>query len=72
MSPQSNGMAEAFVNTLKHDSVSEADRSSAAAILEQMPARIADYNAVAQHSALGFRAPQQYRAEVLDVVPVGA
>lgn len=71
-SPQSNGMSEAFVNTLKRDYVSGADRSSAAAVLDQVPAWIADYNAVAPHSALGFRAPQQYRAEVLDVVPVGA
>jgi len=62
-SPESNGMAEAFVNTLKRDYVSGADRGSAAAILDALPAWIADYNAVAPHSALGFRAPQQYRAE---------
>ncbi|MGH7634304.1 MAG: IS3 family transposase [Gemmatimonadaceae bacterium] len=70
-SPQSNGMSEAFVNTLKRDYVSGADRGSTAAVLEQVPAWIADYNAVAPHSALGFRAPQQYRIEVLDVAPVG-
>lgn len=64
-SPQSNGMSEAFVNTLKRDYVSGADRSSAAALLEAIPAWIADYNAVAPHSALGFRSPAQYRAEVL-------
>jgi putative transposase len=63
-SPESNGMSEAFVNTLKRDYVSGADRSSAAALLEQVPAWIADYNAVAPHSALGFQAPQQYRAAV--------
>jgi len=32
---------------------------------------IADYDAVAPHSALGFRAPQQYPAEVLEDVPAG-
>ena len=64
-SPESNGMSEAFVNTLKRDYVSGADRSSAAALIDQVPAWIADYNAVAPHSALGFRAPQQYRSEVL-------
>ena len=64
-SPQSNGMSEAFVNTLKRDYVSGADRSSAAALLEAISAWIADYNAVAPHSALGFRSPTQYRPEVL-------
>ena len=64
-SPESNGMSEAFVNTLKRDYVSGADRSSAAAALDAIPAWIAAYNAVAPHSALGYRAPQQYRAERL-------
>ena len=64
-SPESNGMAEAFVNTLKRDYVSGADRGTAAAVLEAVPAWIADYNAVAPHSALGYRAPLQYRAERL-------
>ena len=40
---------------------SGADRSTAAAVLEAIAAWIADYHAVAPHSALGFRAPQQYR-----------
>jgi putative transposase len=71
-SPESNGMAEAFVNTLKRDYGSGADRGSAAALLEQVSTWIADYNAVAPHSALGFRSPMQYRSEVLDVVPAGA
>jgi putative transposase len=61
-SPESNGMAEAFVHTLKRDYVSGADLSSAAAVLEQLPRWIADYNGVAPHSALGYRAPLAYRA----------
>ncbi len=61
-SPESNGMSEAFVNTVKRNHVSGADRGSATAILDAIPAWIADYNAVAPHSVLGFRAPQQYRA----------
>ena len=36
MSPQSNGMSEAFVNTMKRDYVAGADRSTAAAVLEQI------------------------------------
>ena len=64
-SPESNGMSEAFVNTLKRDYVSGADRGAASVVLEMIPAWIADYNAVAPHSALGYRAPQQYRAQQL-------
>jgi transposase InsO family protein len=66
-SPESNGMAEAFVNTLKRDYVSGADRSDAATVLDQVGAWIADSNALAPHSSLGFRSPQQYRTEVLEV-----
>lgn len=60
-SPQSNGMSEAFVNTLRRDYITGADLSTAAAVLEQIPAWIADYNAVAPHSALGYQSPLQYR-----------
>jgi putative transposase len=60
-SPQSNGMSEAFVNTLRRDYIAGADLATAAAVLDQIPAWIADYNAIAPHSALGFRSPQQYR-----------
>ena len=61
-SPQSNGMAEAFVKTMKRDYVDGADLGSAAAVLAQLPAWVADYNGVAPHSALGYRAPLDYRA----------
>jgi len=60
-SPQSNGMSEAFVRTLRRDYLDGADRSSAASVLEQIPRWLADYNGVAPHSALGYRAPQRYR-----------
>ena len=67
-SPESNGMSEAFVNTLKRDYVSGADRGDADTLLDQSAAWIADYNAVAPHSSLGFRSPHQYRTEVLHLV----
>lgn len=60
-SPQSNGMSEAFVNTLRRDYLDGADRSSAAALLAQIPAWFADYNGVAPHSALRYRPPTEYR-----------
>lgn len=69
-SPESNGMAEAFVHTLKRDYISGADLSSAAAVLAQLPAWIADYNGLAPHSALGYRPPLVYRAERAATVAV--
>lgn len=68
-SPESNGMSEAFVNTLRRDYIVGADLSTAALVLEQIPAWIADYNAVAPHSALGYQSPQQYRSTRLMVGP---
>lgn len=68
-SPQSNGMSEAFVNTLRRDYLAGADLSTADVVLEQIPDWIADYNAVAPHSALGYQSPQQYR-RTLPVTPV--
>jgi putative transposase len=60
-SPESNGMAEAFVATLRRDYLDGADRSSAGRVLEQLPAWIADYNENAPHSALGYRSPLEHR-----------
>lgn len=60
-SPESNGMSEAFVNTLRRDYLAGADLATAALVLEQIPAWIADYNAIAPHSALGYRSPHEYR-----------
>lgn len=66
-SPESNGMSEAFVNTLRRDYIAGADLSTAAVVLEQVASWITDYNAVAPHSALGYRSPHQYREEVLQL-----
>ncbi len=60
-SPESNGMAEAFVNTIKRDYVGGADLSDAVTVLTQLPAWIEDYNRVAPHSALGHMSPKEYR-----------
>ena len=70
-SPQSNGMSEAFVNTLRRDYIVGADLSTAAAVLDQIPVWIADYNAVAPHSALGFQSPLQYRSTLVTAGPHG-
>ncbi len=68
-SPESNGMSEAFVNTLRRDYVAGADLATADVVLEQIPVWIADYNAVAPHSALGYQSPQLYRSTRLMVGP---
>jgi putative transposase len=60
-SPESNGMSEAFVNTLRRDYIVSADLATAAIVLEQISAWLADYNSVAPHSALGYRSPHEYR-----------
>jgi putative transposase len=60
-SPQSNGMSEAFVNTMRRDYIDGADLSSAALVLDQLPGWFDDYNAVAPHSALGYKSPLEYR-----------
>ena len=61
-SPESNGMAEAFVNTLKRDYVQGADLSDADAVIQQLPAWLEDYNEIAPHSALQNLSPREWRA----------
>jgi transposase InsO family protein len=67
-SPESNGMAEAMVSTLRRDYLSDADLSSAGAVLGQLDTWFGDYNALAPHSGLGFKSPRQYRALIGSVV----
>ena len=61
-SPESNGMAEAFVNTIKRDYVPGADLSDAETVLRQLPGWIDDYNRLAPHSSLGMLSPMEFRA----------
>lgn len=60
-SPESNGMAEAFVKTFKRDYAYLGDLSSAQRVREQLPEWFLDYNENAPHKALGMRAPREYR-----------
>lgn len=60
-SPESNGLAEAFVQTLRRDYLDGADLADAATVLRALPGWIADYNTEAPHSGLGYRAPTEYR-----------
>src|SRR5215203_1057856 len=56
-SPQSNGMAEAFVRTLKRDYVRLSPVPDAESVLRQLPGWLAHYNEVHPHRALGYRSP---------------
>ena len=63
-SPESNGMAESFVKTIKRDYVYQADCDSAETVLRLLTKWFADYNNVAPHSALGMRSPIEYKKSV--------
>ena len=64
-SPESNGLAEAFVGTFKRDYVNGAELRDAETVLAQLGGWFDDYNTQAPHSALGMRSPADYRAERL-------
>lgn len=59
-SPQSNGMAEAFVRTLKRDYVRVSPVPDAETVLRQLPAWLAHYNELHPHRALGYRSPREF------------
>ena len=63
-SPESNGMAEALVKTIKRDYVYMSDCVSPGAVLEMIPNWFCDYNEVAPHSALGMLSPIEYKEKV--------
>jgi transposase InsO family protein len=60
-SPQSNGMAEAFVKTFKRDYVERMDRSDAVTVMRQLSAAFSHYNDVHPHSALKMLSPRMFR-----------
>ena len=63
-SPESNGMAEAFVKTIKRDYVYTNDCVDPDAVLKMIPAWFKDYNENAPHSALGMLSPMEYIEKV--------
>jgi transposase InsO family protein len=60
-SPQSNGMAESFVNTFRRDYVSRMDLSDASTVMAQLPAAFEHFNEVHPHSSLKMRSPREFR-----------
>ena len=64
-SPQSNGMAEAFVKTLKRDYAQVNPRPDAASVLRQLDGWFEHYNTIHPHKALGYRSPREFRKNLV-------
>ncbi len=59
-SPQSNGMAEAFVKTFKRDYVAVNPTPDAETVMAQLPFWFKHYNNLHPHSALGYQSPREF------------
>lgn len=59
-SPESNGMSEAFVKTLKRDYLRVRPVPDAAAALDQIAGWFEDYNDNHPHSGLKMRSPREF------------
>ena len=59
-SPESNGMAEAFVKTFKRDYVRISAIPDAVTALDRIDEWMNDYNEVHPHSRLAYRSPREY------------
>src|SRR5262249_19219060 len=65
-SPQSNGMAEAFVELIKRDYARVSARPDAASVLRQLDSWFEHYNAVHPHKALGYRWRREFRKQMME------
>ncbi len=61
-SPESNGIREAFVRTLRRDHARLAILPDAEAVIGLLPGWFDDYNTVHPHSGLRMLSPQEFRA----------
>jgi len=62
-SPQSNGMAESFVRTMKRDYIPFMDLRNADVAIASLSDVFHRYNALHPHSALGYMSPWEFRAK---------
>jgi transposase InsO family protein len=62
-SPESNGVAEAFVKTFKRDYALVGDLRDPIRVMEQLPNWFKDYNENAPHKGLKMLSPRQYLKE---------
>ena len=59
-SPESNGMAEAFIKTFKRDYVDIHHRPDAQTVMAQLPHWFDDYNEVHPHKGLNMLSPREF------------
>ena len=59
-SPESNGIAEAFVKTFKRDYARLSILPDAETVIALLPAWFEDYNEVHPHSGLKFLSPREF------------
>ena len=64
-SPESSGMAEAFVKTFKRDYVYVNDLSNAETVMRQLPIWFEEYNETAPHKGLKMMPPRAFRRQQL-------
>jgi putative transposase len=62
-SPQSNGMAEAFVRTFKRDYVDVNAKPDAVTVMQSLPGWFDHYNELHPHRALGYLSPREFIVE---------
>ena len=65
-SPESNGMAEAFVKTFKRDYVSVNPTPDAKTVIKSLHLWFEHYNELHPHKALGYRSPREFIAEKIN------
>ena len=61
-SPESNGISEAFVKTLKRDYARLTIMTDAQTVMAFLPDWFEDYNTVHPHSGLRFLSPREFRS----------
>jgi putative transposase len=69
-SPESNGMAEAFVKLFKRDYVYTNELWTAESVLRRLPEWFADYNQHHPHSGLNMQSPLEYREANTESHPI--
>ncbi|HHX0887756.1 TPA: IS3 family transposase [Pseudomonas aeruginosa] len=60
-SPQSNGMAESFVKTMKNDYIAMMPKPDARTAIQHLAEAFEHYNEYRPHSALKYRSPREFR-----------
>ena len=66
-SPQSNGMAESFVKTMKRDYVDYMPKPDARTAIRNLAIAFEHYNEHHPHSALRHHSPREFRRKVVDI-----